>query len=163
MPKKHKQSTHIMTAALMAVVLSSVAVVSAMTNAESDASPTVVSYSGGSANPYQPLSYPSVPGVYVPDPFSATMTSSKPILSKKALNRKIKQLNRTITSVHKRLMLAEDKIDKLVRTIDTISGDTTALEDSLSRLQKNRDQLESKLAQLNTDLASYRLQLQGAR
>lgn len=161
MPKK-QQPKRIVTAALMSVVLSSVAVMSVMTNAEGDAR-TVVSYSGGSANPYQPLNYPAVPGLYAPDPSIVTTTSPKPVLSKAQLNRKIRQLNRTMTSVHKRLMLAEDKIEKLVRTIDTISGDTTALEDSLARLRKNRDQLENKLAKLNTDLASYMFQLQGGR
>jgi len=162
MPKK-KQPKRIVTAALMSVVLSSVAVMSVMTNAEGDTLATVVSYSGGSANPYQPLNYPTVPGLYAPDPASVTTASQKPVLSKGQLNRKIKRLNRTIKSVHKRLMLAEDKIEKLVRTIDTIAGDTTGLEESLARLRNNRDQLENKLAKFNTDLASYMLQLQGGR
>lgn len=161
MPKR-KPKHNVVTAALLSVIASSVAVTVAMTNAEGDQTRAVVSYYGTSAG-YQGVSYPYAPGSYQPEGKSVIVDPPKPVLTKAQLNRKIKQLKRTITSVHKRLMVAEKKVETLERTIETSSGDTSELIASLARLRASRDVLENQLATLENDFANYSLQLKDAK
>lgn len=162
MPKKKKSGTF-MTVALMSVVASSVAVTSAMTNAEGDTTRTVISYSGASANPYQPI-LPYQPGVYAPSGTSVnTVSSSRAVLPKAVLVRKIKQLERKAKGVHRRLMATEGKIEILERTMQTATRDRTELQDSLTRLQKMQVQLSNQFAELNGDIADFTLQLKDAK
>lgn len=158
MTTKNKPSIYV-SAALMFVVASSVAAMAALTNAEGGVYRSIVSYSNTSAYPYQPLNTPYMPTSRAVYEKSATVpVDIKPVLSPSVFNRKTKLLDRKITSVHKRLMIAEDKIEVLEQTIATMSGDTTGLQDSLLRLQKSRDNLSNQLAKLNTDLSQLKLQ-----
>lgn len=157
MPKKKKQSSShgYISFTMMSVIASSVVVTAAMTNAEGEGTRAVVSYSGASANTYQPV----LPYQPVSETSVRTSSPPKPVLSRALFNRKAKQLNRKITSVHKRLMAAEDKIEVLERMISTTSGDTSVLQESLVKLMTSRDQLETQLAKLNAAMAELKLQL----
>lgn len=162
MPKKQKPKKFA-TAALLSVVASSVVVTSAMTNAEGDTSRTIISYAGASANPYQPI-LPYQPGVYAPSGTSVnTVTSSKAVLPRAVLVRKIKQLERKAKGVHRRLMATEDKIEILERTMQTDQRDRADLQDSLTRLHTTQSQLSKQFAELNSDIANFTLQLKDAR
>jgi len=152
-----------MTVALMSVIASSIVVTSAMTNAEGDATRTVVSYSGASANPYQQI-LPYQPGVHAPSRTSVhTTSSSSAALPKAVLLRKIQKLERKAKGVHRRLMATEDTIDILQRTMQTVTRDSAELQDSLTRLQKTQVQLSHQLAELNGDIADFQLQLKDAK
>ncbi len=143
----------------MSVVASSVAVMAAITNAEGGVYRSIVSYANTSAHSYQPLNSPYTPAKHAVSEQSVHVpVAVKPVLSQSVYNRKAKQLDRTITNLHKRLMVTEDKIEMLERTIATMSGDTTGLQESLQRLQTTRDKQSNQLATLNTDLAELKLQ-----
>lgn len=160
---KHTKTAPVQTVGLLAVIMSLVAVMAVMTHAEGDTSRSLVSYAGASANPYQPI-LPYQPSAYTPSERSIQVSSSRArVLPKAVLQRKIKQLARTITSVHKRLMMTEDKIDVLERTISTVSGNTSELTDSLVRLTASRLKLSNQLAKLESDRANLTLQLADAQ
>ncbi len=161
--RTQKTPSPFITTAFIIVISLSVVVTAVMTNAEGNTAGAVVSYARASANPYQQI-IPYYPNVYAPTGNSVHVTSSRrTVLPKAALTRKINQLNRTIKSVHKRLMAAEDKIEILERTMTTVSGDTAGYQDSLTRLQKSRNQLSNQLAKLQSDLANVKLQLEDAK
>lgn len=152
-----------MTAAFITVIASSVVIVAATLNAEGDETHAVVSYANASAG-YQPLHIPYQPNVYAPSPHSVTASSSpRTVLPKAVILRKIKQLSRTVKSVHRRLIAIEEKIDVLERTMATLPNKKVELQAVLTKLQKTRDLLSNQFAKLNGDIATLKLQLEDAK
>lgn len=120
-----------------------------------------VAHANTSANPYQPVR------TYVPSNYPSYEYRTQPVqssvssLPRAAVLRKIKALERSMKTISRQLQNAERKIDTLTAALENAKpANTIGIRSALEDLEALRDRLEQRLADTNTKLEGYRLQLQ---
>lgn len=162
MTKKKKMCAHAHENHYAAIVMAIIALAT-LAGADVFSAPTTqtIAHANTSANPYRPV------GTYVPASYPSYDNRAYPVqssvssLPKATLIRKIKTLERSAKTIGRQLLGAENRIDTFAAALESASPkNTLELRSALGDLTALRNRLEQRLAETNTKLENYKLQLQ---
>lgn len=124
-----------------------------------------LAHANTSANPYQPVNGSYVPAFdgmpsYNSESRRGSGTSSVSPVRRAFLERRLKALHRSADAILKQIVRAEDAADGLQTRIDAAPGRRNDdLEDLVLTITDNITRLEKRLAAVNSQIASFELQL----